>query len=105
MTVAGVFESGRTEHDGALVFANIQDVRGLTPGGTSGEGLRIRFRDAMQAPALAAQLRAGSVSINGGGGFRPDAPMGGFGRSGIGRELGHWGIHEYLEPQHIQWPA
>ena len=59
LTVAGVFESGRTEHDGALVFANIQDVRGLTPGGTSGEGLRIRFRDAMQAPALAAQLRPG----------------------------------------------
>ena len=59
LTVAGVFESGRTEHDGALVFGNIQDVRGLTPGGTSGEGLRIRFRDAMQAPALAAKLRPG----------------------------------------------
>jgi lipoprotein-releasing system permease protein len=39
------------------VFANIDDVRALTPGGGTGEGLRIRFRDALSAPALAAQLR------------------------------------------------
>jgi aldehyde dehydrogenase (NAD+)/betaine-aldehyde dehydrogenase len=55
------------------------------------------------AKALAPRLRAGAVSINGGGGFRPDAVMGGFGASGIGRELGRWGIHEFLEPQHVQW--
>ncbi|WP_162529793.1 aldehyde dehydrogenase family protein [Nocardioides caldifontis] len=61
------------------------------------------FGDLDTARALAPRLRVGSVTINGGGGFRPDAPMGGFGISGIGRELGHWGIHEYLEPQHVQW--
>jgi len=61
--------------------------------------------DVETGKALASQLRAGSVTVNGGGGFRPDAPMGGFGISGVGRELGHWGIHEYLEPQHIQWPS
>jgi aldehyde dehydrogenase (NAD+)/betaine-aldehyde dehydrogenase len=55
------------------------------------------------AQSLAPRLRAGAVSINGGGGFRPDAVMGGFGVSGIGRELGTWGIHEFLEPQHVQW--
>lgn len=59
--------------------------------------------DLSAARALAPRLRAGTVSINGGGGFRPDAPMGGFGASGIGREVGTWGVHEYLEPQHIQW--
>ena len=59
LTVAGVFEIGRAEHDGTLVFANIQDVRALAPGGGSGEGLRIRFHDALAAPALAARLRAG----------------------------------------------
>jgi lipoprotein-releasing system permease protein len=57
LTVAGVFEIGRAEHDGTLVFANIDDVRALTPGGGAGEGLRIRFRDALSAPALAAKLR------------------------------------------------
>jgi lipoprotein-releasing system permease protein len=56
LTVAGVFEVGRSEQ-GALILANIADVRGLAPGGGAGEGLRIRFRDALSAPELSAQLR------------------------------------------------
>jgi acyl-CoA reductase-like NAD-dependent aldehyde dehydrogenase len=52
---------------------------------------------------VAQQIRAGTVWINGGGSMRPDAPFGGFGRSGVGRELGEWGVRDYLEPQHIQW--
>jgi lipoprotein-releasing system permease protein len=56
LTVAGVFDIGRAEQ-GTLVFANIDDVRALAPGGGTGEGLRIRFRDALSAPALAARLR------------------------------------------------
>jgi lipoprotein-releasing system permease protein len=56
LTVAGIFEVGRSEQ-GTLLFANIDDVRALTPGGGVGEGLRIRFRDALSAPALAARLR------------------------------------------------
>jgi len=59
--------------------------------------------DVEEARRLAAQLRAGTVYINGGGGIRPDAPFGGFGASGIGREWGAEGVREYLEPQHIQW--
>jgi lipoprotein-releasing system permease protein len=53
-TVAGIYEVGRAEQ-GTLLFANIADVRALTPGAS--EGLRIRFRDALSAPALAAKLR------------------------------------------------
>ena len=59
--------------------------------------------DLDEARALAGRLRAGSVYINGGGGIRPDAPFGGWGASGIGREWGAEGIREFLEPQHIQW--
>ncbi|MFC9835194.1 aldehyde dehydrogenase family protein [Rhodococcus sp. NPDC127530] len=59
--------------------------------------------DTDAAREIAPRLRAGTVSVNGGGGLRADAPMGGFGASGVGREIGSWGIHEYLEPQHIQW--
>jgi lipoprotein-releasing system permease protein len=53
--VAGIFEVARAEQ-GGLVFANIKDVRALTPTG-SGEGLRIRFRDALSAPVLSDELR------------------------------------------------
>ena len=56
-----------------------------------------------QAMAVAARLRAGTVNVNGGGGLRPDATIGGFKASGVGREQGPWGIEEFLEPQHIQW--
>jgi aldehyde dehydrogenase (NAD+)/betaine-aldehyde dehydrogenase len=53
--------------------------------------------------AVAERIRAGYVTINGGGGVRADAPFGGMRASGIGRESGEWGIREYLEPQQIQW--
>jgi lipoprotein-releasing system permease protein len=56
LTVAGVFEVGRSEQ-GTLLLANIDDVRALAPGGGAGEGLRIRFRDALSASVLSARLR------------------------------------------------
>ncbi len=59
--------------------------------------------DPEEARRVALQIRAGTVWINGGGAMRPDAPFGGYGRSGIGRELGEWGMREYLEVKHLQW--
>jgi aldehyde dehydrogenase (NAD+) len=59
--------------------------------------------DTASAIAVARRLRAGTVYINGGGAFRPDAPFGGFKASGIGREYGEWGVREFLQPQHVQW--
>lgn len=59
--------------------------------------------DLVEARRIAEQVRAGTVWINGGGAMRPDAPFGGYGRSGVGRELGEWGMKEYLEVKHIQW--
>jgi aldehyde dehydrogenase (NAD+) len=59
--------------------------------------------DRAEAIGLAGRLRAGGVTINGGGGTQPQAPMGGFKRSGVGREVGELGVLEFLEPQHVQW--
>lgn len=53
---------------------------------------------------VAQQLRAGSVNINDGhtaAWASMDAPMGGFGRSGIGRRHGHEGITKYTEAQTV----
>jgi lipoprotein-releasing system permease protein len=56
LTVVGIFEVGRSE-EGILILADIDDVRGLAPAGGGGEGLRIRFRDALSAHVLSDQLR------------------------------------------------
>jgi lipoprotein-releasing system permease protein len=57
-TVAGVFEVGLQDHDGTLVFAPLEDVRALGAEGTASEGLRVRVRDVLAAPAVAARVRA-----------------------------------------------
>ena len=57
--------------------------------------------DAIRA---ARRIRAGNVTVNGGGRIRPDAPWGGYGASGIGREAGNEGFREFFEIKHIQWP-
>lgn len=54
--------------------------------------------DPARIAAVASGLRAGQVKINGvRTRERPDAPFGGFGLSGVGRELGAWGLSEFLE--------
>lgn len=51
--------------------------------------------------AFARRMRTGQVDVNGGA-FNPVAPFGGYRRSGNGRELGRWGIEEFLETKAIQ---
>jgi lipoprotein-releasing system permease protein len=54
--VVGDFDAGVQDQDGALLLANIADVRAL--GAAAADmGLRLRFRDALQAPVLSAALR------------------------------------------------
>ncbi|ALJ19278.1 aldehyde dehydrogenase family protein [Microbacterium sp. No. 7] len=57
------------------------------------------------AIAFARRIRSGTVTINGGGGFRTDVPWGGPGYSGIGRENGEEGFREFFEVKHVQWPV
>jgi aldehyde dehydrogenase (NAD+) len=49
-----------------------------------------------RAREVATKLRAGQVSINGGGGDLM-APFGGYKMSGNGREWGDYGFNEFLE--------
>ena len=56
------------------------------------------------AVAFARRVRAGTVTVNGGGGMRPDAPWGGYRESGVGRECGEEGFREFFEVKHVQWP-
>ncbi|GAT70956.1 aldehyde dehydrogenase [Planomonospora sphaerica] len=54
-----------------------------------------------RAVSLARRLRTGQVAINGGR-FNPLAPFGGYKQSGLGRELGEFGLEEYLETKSLQ---
>ena len=73
----------------AVALANDSDY-GLAAGVWSADPERAR--------AVGRRIRAGQVKVNG---VRTrdslDAPFGGFGRSGLGRELGHFGIDEFVE--------
>jgi aldehyde dehydrogenase (NAD+) len=87
----------------AMPYSNVEEAVGLANDSEYGLAAYVYGDDTEAALAVAARLRAGTVTVNGGGGLRPDATIGGFKQSGIGREQGRWGISEFLEPQHIQW--
>ncbi|GAA5109204.1 aldehyde dehydrogenase family protein [Haloechinothrix salitolerans] len=57
--------------------------------------------DASRAQRVAGALRHGTVWINDFHPYLPQAEWGGFGKSGIGRELGPSGLDEYREAKHI----
>jgi len=54
--------------------------------------------------AMAARLETGQVAVNGIVKTDPRLPSGGVKRSGIGRELGPHGIHEFVNAQQV-WVA
>jgi aldehyde dehydrogenase (NAD+) len=60
----------------------------------------VQGADLGEARKVAAKLRAGQVSINGGGGDMM-APFGGYKMSGNGREWGDFAFHEFLETKAI----
>jgi acyl-CoA reductase-like NAD-dependent aldehyde dehydrogenase len=57
--------------------------------------------DDREAERVARRLRIGQVDINGGR-YNPLAPFGGFKASGHGREMGIFGLEDFLEPQSLQ---
>ena len=57
--------------------------------------------DTSHALDVARRMRTGQVDINGAS-FNPLAPFGGFKQSGHGRELGNFGLEEYLEIKSLQ---
>ena len=58
-------------------------------------------KDSDKARRVAKALRHGTIWVNDFGPYKAQAEWGGFKASGIGRELGPSGLHEYLEIKHI----
>jgi betaine-aldehyde dehydrogenase len=79
----------------AITLANDSDF-GLAAG--------IITDDKERAARVAAALQAGHIWINSLQVVFPETSWGGFKRSGIGRELGPWGLSAYLEVKHVVQP-
>ncbi len=80
------------DEDDAVRIAN-DTVYGLHAGVYGG--------DKEHAKQVGRRIEAGQVDINGQG-FNPLAPFGGYKQSGHGRELGRYGLEEFLETKSIQ---
>src|SRR5579871_1166022 len=77
--------------DEAVRIAN-DTIYGLAGGVWSG--------DADRAMRVARRMRTGQVDVNGGK-YNPQAPFGGYKQSGIGREMGLYGLEEYFQIKSI----
>ncbi|MFJ8051642.1 aldehyde dehydrogenase family protein [Streptomyces luteogriseus] len=84
-------ETFRTE-DEAVALANDTEY-GLAGG--------VWTADAGRARRVAGRLRHGTIWINDFHPYLPQAEWGGFGKSGVGRELGPAGLAEYRETKHV----
>lgn len=67
-----------------------------------GLGSYVFTTDADQAQRVADRLDVGMVFINGVGADGVDLPFGGVKRSGFGRELGRYGIEEFVNKKLIR---
>ncbi|MCW2542895.1 MAG: aldehyde dehydrogenase family protein, partial [Frankiales bacterium] len=74
------------------------DIANGTPYGLAGG---VFSGDQDRAVAVARRMRTGMVDVNGGR-FNPIAPFGGYKQSGNGRELGAYGLEEFLEIKSLQ---
>ena len=87
-------------------FDDEEDAVRIANDSRYGLAASVWHRDATRAYEIAGRLRAGTVSINGGGGG-PNSwgPFGGYKQSGIGREFGDYGLLEYTQLKTVTWSA
>lgn len=81
-----------------------EDAIGIANGTAYGLSGAVWSADPQRAARVARRLRTGQVEINGGA-FNIEAPFGGYKQSGLGREMGRYGMDEFLQYKALQLPA
>jgi betaine-aldehyde dehydrogenase len=84
-----------------MTYKDEDDAVKIANGTPYGLGGGVWSSDEEHAKKVARRMRTGQVDINGGP-FNPQAPFGGFKQSGNGRELGRFGLEEFLEYKSLQ---
>jgi aldehyde dehydrogenase (NAD+) len=80
-----------------IKFKDIDEVVRRANNTVYGLAAAVWTRDISKAHAIANNVRAGTVWVNCYDVFDAAAPFGGFKMSGMGRELGEYGLHQYSE--------
>jgi aldehyde dehydrogenase (NAD+) len=80
-----------------IPFKNLDEVVKRANHTPYGLAAAVWTRDIKKALAIANSVRAGTVWVNCYNVLDPRAPFGGFKQSGIGRELGEYGLQQYTE--------
>ncbi len=86
-----------------LCYRDEDDAVRIANDSVYGLGGGVWGADLARAKAVARRLRTGQVDINGGA-FNLLAPFGGYKQSGNGRELGGYGLEEFMEYKSLQLP-
>jgi aldehyde dehydrogenase (NAD+) len=84
-----------------LPFGDDNEAVALANNSSYGLAGAVWSADAERAESVARRMQTGAVDINGGA-FNPAAPFGGYKQSGVGRELGRYGVEEFLQTKAIQ---
>jgi aldehyde dehydrogenase (NAD+) len=80
-----------------IPFKSVDEVISRANRTNYGLAAAVWTRDIKKAHAIANSVRAGTVWVNCYNVLDPRAPFGGFKQSGIGRELGEYGLQQYTE--------
>lgn len=98
-------EAWREEIFGPVVcvmpFSDEADAIELANDSRFGLAAAVMSKDTVRAERVAAAFRAGIVWINCSQPTFTEAPWGGYKQSGLGRELGRWGLENYLETKQV----
>ena len=108
-TVFGAVKPGMTAFDeetfgpvAAIIVADdLDDAIGLANNSSFGLGGNLWTRDIAKARKAARRMETGAVFVNGYTASDPRTPVGGVKQSGYGRELSHFGLHEFINAQTV----
>ena len=88
-----------------LVAEHVAEAVSLANDSPYGLGAAIQSGDVREAARMANLLEVGMVTVNEASGTAAELPFGGVKRSGIGRELGKYGMEEFVNKKLIRVAA
>ncbi|MFI5251183.1 MAG: aldehyde dehydrogenase family protein [Bacteroidota bacterium] len=84
-----------------IKYGTVEEAITIANNSIYGLGAGVWSRDIEKALSIAKRLRSGTVWINEWHLISEKAPFGGYKQSGVGREFGLEGLHEYMETKHL----